>query len=108
MNSRLEPTVKQIAKVRLRCLAGRALIRVRGFSASMRQSAIRLNAMAALRAPTMASRIHNSLDLFGTPPEARMALNKANGKAKTVCSNLIISRVVLKLAKTVMRNKTFG
>ena len=74
----------------------------------MRQSAIRLNAIAALRPPTMARTIHNNLYLFGTPPEASRALNKANGKAKTVCSNLIISRVVLKLAKTVMRNKTFG
>src|SRR5688572_13495821 len=63
---------------------------------------MRLNAIAALRAPTMAITIQNSFGASGQPPEARMALNRANGRANTVCSNLIISRVILRRLKNGM------
>jgi hypothetical protein len=62
-------------------------------------SATRLNVMAALRAPTMAVRIHPNCHLDGTPPLASNAPIKANGKVKTVCSNLIMSRVIFNLRK---------
>src|SRR5262245_39514604 len=55
---------------------------------------MRLKAIAALRAPTMAITIQSNLGASGQPPEARMALSRANGSAKTVCSNLICSRVI--------------
>ena len=60
---------------------------------------MRLNAIAALRAPTMAITIQNSFGASGQPPAARMALSRANGRANTVCSNLIISRVILRRLK---------
>src|SRR5580700_3159112 len=59
---------------------------------------MRLNAMAADRAPTIATTIHSSLNA-NTPPVrcfSRNASNapvSANGSANTECSNLIISSV---------------
>ena len=74
--------------------AGMARIAVRGLSASMPASATRLNAIAQLRAPTMATSIQPRTPHGGTPPAAKKALMTANGSAKTVCSNLIISRMM--------------
>ena len=68
---------------------------VRGFSASMRASLMRLRPMAALRAPTMARQIQPIWAPVGGWPlarDARVAPIRAKGKAKTVWENLIISR----------------
>ena len=51
-----------------------------------------LKAMAALRAPAMARMIQKLVSHPGNPRAARKAPRKAKGRAKTVCSNLIISR----------------
>src|SRR5215469_5283656 len=76
-----------------------ARVAVRGFAASMRASAMRLNAMAADRAETMQSTIQPSLAAVGMPPAASMAAHRANGSAKIECSHLIISSVVLMLVR---------
>ena len=54
---------------------------VRGLRASMPASMRRLSAMAALRAPTMASVIQTSWLAVGQPPAARKAPAYANGSA---------------------------
>src|SRR5438094_1396500 len=53
--------------------------------------------MALLRAPIIASRIQPSVRQGGSPPAANSALTSANGSANTVCSNLIISRMIRSL-----------
>ena len=78
--------------------AGSARILVRGLRASMSASITRLNAMAADRAPTIATTIHSSLRqiLGDAKPLSRNASSapvRAKGRAKTECSNLIISSV---------------
>src|SRR6185369_14054901 len=73
--------------------AGSALEAVRGFCASKLRSAIRLKAIAAERAPTMATTIQRICDGEGNPLAASTAPRNANGNAKSVCSILIISRV---------------
>src|ERR1039458_3639023 len=78
--------------------AGRWRVRGRGLRTSMRASTRRLKAMAALRAPTIAATIQST---FGASPEtvkppsrkASSAPVRAKGRAKTECSNLIMSSV---------------
>src|SRR5579859_6953685 len=79
--------------------AGMARMAVRGLAASIRASATRLKAMAAERAETMHRMIQPSLAAAGIPPAASMAAQSANGSAKMECSHLIISSVVLMLAR---------
>ena len=55
---------------------------------------MRLNVIAADRAPTIAIVIHNICHHVGNPFAAKTAPRNANGNAKSVCSNLIISKVV--------------
>ena len=76
-----------------------ALAAVRGFRASISASISRFSPMAAVRAPTMASRIQNSWAAEGRPRAASSAPVKAKGRAKRVWENLIISR------KTFIRGK---
>src|SRR5215204_2603421 len=73
--------------------AGSALDAVRGFFASKLRSAMRLNAIAAERAPTIAPTIQRICHGVGSPRAARTAPRKANGNAKSVCSIFIISNV---------------
>ena len=86
--------VNTIANRVVRVPFARARSRVLGFRRSKSISTNRLNAIAALRAPTMATRIHVSCHQRGNPPLASNAPIKANGNANTVCSNLIISNVI--------------
>src|SRR2546421_12269623 len=74
--------------------AGMARMAVRGLAASICASARRLKAMAAERADTMHRTIQPSCANEGTPPAASMAAHRANGRAKTECSHLIISSVI--------------
>ena len=62
---------------------------MRGFAASRCLSIKRLKAMAALRAPTIATSTHSSTASGGRPSVATSRLIRANGSAKTVCSNLM-------------------
>ena len=75
----------------LTAFAGKALEAVLGLSSSNLRSTIRLNPMAQVRAPTIANTIQQNVAPSGTPRVDRKAPMKANGRAKTVCSNLIIS-----------------
>ena len=68
--------------------AGMSRAAVRGFAASIARSAMRLKAIAAERAPTIATRIKKSVRTSGTPPAARTAERSANGSAKTVCEKV--------------------
>src|SRR5882762_10406859 len=61
---------------------------------------MRLKAIAADRAPTIAKVIHRICVAVGRPCAASTAPRKANGSAKSVCSILIISSVVPRLLKT--------
>ena len=61
---------------------------MRGLRASISASIRRFSAIARLRAPTIASVTQPSVAADGTSPIDRMAPTKANGSAKTVCSNL--------------------
>src|ERR1044072_6424008 len=72
---------------------GNALEAVRGLRASKLRSAMRLNAIAAERAPTIATTIHRICHGDGRPLAASTAPRNANGNAKSVCSILIISSV---------------
>jgi hypothetical protein len=87
-------TVKAIANDVESFPDGNARLRVLGFNPSNRMSTIRLKVMAALRAPTIAATIHPICRPDGRPPLASTAPMKANGSAKIVCSNLIISSVI--------------
>ena len=55
--------------------------------------------MAKLRAPAIAIMIQNICLELGQPFEPKTAPNMANGNAKTVCSNLIILRIIWNLEK---------
>jgi len=66
---------------------------VRGLAASIAASAQRLKAMAAERAPTIATMIQSSWWTEGKPPAASIAPQSAKGSAKIECSHLIISSV---------------
>jgi len=80
---------------------GNARIEVRGLRASIRRSAMRLKAIAAERAPTIATTIQKNCFNVGSPFAPSTAPRSANGNAKSVCSILIISRVVRVLLITV-------
>ena len=58
-----------------------------------------LLAIAAERAPTMATTIQMSCRAVGNPPAANIAPHNANGSAKMECSHLIISRVTRRLRR---------
>src|SRR5688572_29872153 len=73
--------------------AGMARVAVRGLRASRFRSAMRLKAIAAERAPTIATMIQRICRRVGRPLAASTAPRKANGSAKSVCSILIISSV---------------
>src|SRR5262249_17999922 len=79
---------------------GSARPAVRGLAASIRRSAILLNAIAADLAPTIASVIQiifstqNHTGLGPISRAASVAPRKANGSANRVCSILIISSVI--------------
>ncbi len=63
---------------------------VRGFKASNFRSTMRLNAIAHVRAQTIAARINPNTRQPGQPRLPRAATNiaaSANGSAKTVCEN---------------------
>src|SRR5258708_9915117 len=91
-------TVTINAKPVARARAASASCAVRGFALSKRTSAMRLTVMAALRAATMATMIQRNCFQVGQPWVVKRAASRApvsaNGKAKTECSNLIISRMV--------------
>ena len=89
--------VKMTANCTDRVPRGRARPLVRGFNLSKRASAILLKAMAALRAPTIAATIQPICHQDGKPFCASNAPINAKGRAKTVCSNLIISSVMFNL-----------
>src|SRR6185436_11255901 len=88
--------------------AGRARPAVRGLAASIRRSTRRLNPMAALRAPTMAATIQSTVHHAGHPPAARTMPRNANGRANSVCSNLIISSTVESERRKGMRGILFA
>src|SRR3954464_8447997 len=92
--SALEETTKTATKVFERAPAGIARDEVRGFSASNFASTKRLNAIAAERAPTIATTIQKICRPEGRPLAASMAPHSAKGSAKIECSHLIISNVV--------------
>src|ERR1035441_9219636 len=78
--------------------AGRWRILVRGFLPSIGASTSRLNAMAAERAPIMATTIQASFppipaDWYPPSRNPSSAPVSAKGRAKTECSNLIMSSV---------------
>src|ERR1700754_2598620 len=73
--------------------AGIARVAVRGLRASIFRSAMRLKAIAVDLAPTIATIIHKNCLSVGNPLAAKTAPKNANGKAKSVCSIFIISRV---------------
>src|SRR5215813_8924449 len=63
---------------------GSSRLAVRGLSASMRASTSRLKPIAALRAATIATRIHATVvHAIGTWRAARIAPDSANGSANT-------------------------
>ena len=76
---------------------GNARSRVLGFNLSKCRSAIRLKVIAALLAPTMAATIQNVCQSVGKPFDASNAPMNAKGRAKSVCSNLIIFSVICNL-----------
>src|SRR5690348_486840 len=98
MKTRLETATKPHPKLVESRPAGMWRMRVRGLRRSISASMSRLNAMAADRAPTMATTIQAVLihSRRRSRPPSRMASTapvSANGSAKTECSNLIISSV---------------
>src|SRR5262245_35961425 len=95
--------VKRAAKRIERSPLGRARSLVRGFNLSYCRSAIRLKAIAALRAPTIAARIQPVCPMVGSPLRASSTAMNAKGKAKTVCSNLIMSSVMRNFCRTKAR-----
>jgi hypothetical protein len=87
-------SVNQPTKLRESRPAGIARVAVRGLAASRVESAQRLKAMPAERARTMQMTIQKSCMGCGQPEAASMAPVRAKGRAKMLCSHLIISRVV--------------
>ena len=65
---------------------------------------MRLNVIAALRAPTIATISQKTCRHVGQPCTASIAPTKANGRAKIECSNLIISSVVRSLPARALGN----
>jgi hypothetical protein len=66
---------------------------VRGFPLSISQSTTRLNAIAAVRAHTIAKRISAHNRMLGSPCAATKVDPIANGKANTVCEKRMNFRV---------------
>src|SRR3954452_7087888 len=95
-----ESTTKTATKVFDNVPAGIDRMEVRGLAASYSASTKRLKAIAAERAPTIATTIQRSWRADGKPLAASMAPQSANGSAKIECSHLIISSVVLVFART--------
>ena len=62
--------------------------------------------MAADRAPNMATVIQKTVRQDGRPPAASSAPVNANGSAKMVCSNLIISRMIFILLNIKSSNRS--
>jgi len=94
MTSAAAPTnTSNHALKRLSWRCGRCRMAVRGLAASNLRSTMRLNAIAAVRAPTIASRISNNVRHSGTgavPSSLSNATSmeaSANGSAKIVCEN---------------------
>jgi len=92
-NNAAKTTVNAHTKPTESSPAGIAREAVRGLRASNRLSEMRLKAIAAERAPTIATTIQVICHAVGTPFAASTAPRNANGNAKSVCSILIISRV---------------
>ncbi len=65
---------------------------------------MRLNAIAALLAPSMQTMIHNSFSISGMPPAARNALITANGRANTVCWILMSEKMMASLVGKTLRS----
>jgi hypothetical protein len=63
---------------------------------------MRLKAIAAERAPTIATVIQSNCHTAGSPRAASTAPSSAKGSAKSVCSILIISSVVRMLRAVVV------
>ncbi len=81
------------AVARLSAPRGISRSRVRGFSASMRASAMRLKAIAAERAPTMATITQSQTRTGGQAPSrctAKRTPESAKGSAKTECEKRIM------------------
>src|SRR5262245_2289114 len=81
-------TQSKTALPRLICPAGRCRLAVRGLSASNLRSTMRLNAMAHVRAHTIATRIKPNVFQPGQPRLSRAATHiaaSAKGNAKIVC-----------------------
>src|ERR687889_1556794 len=105
--SAVEAIVKAETKETESRPAGMARAAVRGFAASNSRSAIRLKAIAAERAPTIAGVIQSACQTVGSPDAlkpraASTAPRKAKGSAKSVCSIFIISSVVRMLLAAVV------
>src|SRR5258706_14638542 len=83
---------------------GKWRMAVRGLAWSNFRSTIRLNAMAQVRAQTIAARMSPNVRQPGQPRSARAATTieaSANGKAKTVCDIFQNSAHLLKVSKIV-------
>jgi uncharacterized protein YcbX len=93
MNPAAHPAVNAATVAGPSFLVGKWRWAVRGFAASIRQSARRLNAMAALRANTMHNKMpsRSSQENSFLSAQARAALRRANGKANRVWLKRIIS-----------------
>src|SRR5215813_3928847 len=96
-----DATVKTATNRALSSPAGIARNFVLGFAASNSRSTSRLNAIAAERAPIIATTIHKIRSHAGRPLAASTAPRNANGSAKSVCSILIISSVIFRLRSIV-------
>src|SRR6266571_1256669 len=73
------------------CPVGKCRVAVRGLALSKSRSTIRLNAMAQVRAETIAPKISPTVFSPGQPCSSRAATTiaaRANGRAKTVWENL--------------------
>src|SRR5665213_446982 len=82
--------------------AGRWRDAVRGFALSNSRSAMRLKAMAQVRAQTIDARISKNILQPGQPRLSRAATAieaMAKGRAKTVCESLIKSNHLPRVAK---------
>src|SRR6266700_4622889 len=96
-NTAEETAINFLTKSGVNVPRGSARARVRGLAASIEASARRLKAIAAERAATIATIIHKSWCRLGMPRAASIAPQRANGRAKTECSHLIISSVITAL-----------
>src|SRR6188768_4338417 len=112
-NTTDDTMTKTDASVRLITPRGISRIAVRGFCASHFASARRLNPIAALRAATIATTIHNSRHtassrVSGRACTASSAPVNANGSAKTEWLNLTNDKYVASLFKTGVGPRTSG